>query len=132
VHPKAPFRILTEIAVNVPFSLLCPSPTLNLQYCEGKTRTRDSMQLWANTVNDSKYTFDEMLPFYKRSIDFTPSGMQGSRQFHSWVQLWRIWSRWRSVAGSYTNYAQPSSSWMNLGMEAIGIKWDTVFQPRLP
>ncbi|KAG6368748.1 hypothetical protein INS49_002962 [Diaporthe citri] len=31
-----------------------------------------SMQLWADTVGDQSYTFENMLPYYKKSVQFTP------------------------------------------------------------
>ncbi|RAL12324.1 GMC family oxidoreductase [Aspergillus homomorphus CBS 101889] len=34
--------------------------------------TRDSMQKWAEDVGDESYLFDNMLPYLKRSIRFTP------------------------------------------------------------
>ncbi|KAF1952272.1 alcohol oxidase [Byssothecium circinans] len=34
--------------------------------------TIDSLDKWASVVNDTSYTFDAFLPFYKKSIDYTP------------------------------------------------------------
>ncbi|KAJ5958771.1 Glucose-methanol-choline oxidoreductase [Penicillium vulpinum] len=84
--------------------------------------TRESMELWATVVNDSSYRFDEVLPFYKKSVDFTPPNMEyrapnASADYDA--------NAYDSDGGplqvSYTNYAQPFSSWMSLGMESIGI-----------
>ncbi|KAJ5150889.1 uncharacterized protein N7482_010141 [Penicillium canariense] len=84
--------------------------------------TRESMQEWADAVDDSSYTFDEVLPFYKRSAHFTPPNTKlraanattGYREdaFDSYGGPLQV---------SYSNYAMPFSSWMNLGMQAIGI-----------
>ncbi|KAJ5874698.1 uncharacterized protein N7529_003128 [Penicillium soppii] len=84
--------------------------------------TRESMERWATAVNDSSYTFDEVLPLYKKSVDFTPPNMNyradnASADYDD--------DAFDSDGGplqvSYANFAMPFSSWMNLGMEAIGI-----------
>jgi choline dehydrogenase len=80
------------------------------------------MERWATAVNDSSYTFDEVLPLYKKSVDFTPPNMNyradnASADYDD--------DAFDSDGGplqvSYANFAMPFSSWMNLGMEAIGI-----------
>jgi choline dehydrogenase-like flavoprotein len=81
------------------------------------------MQLWADAVNDTSYTFDETLPYYKRSVHFTPPNVN--------LRASNATAKYNPDAFdknggplevSYANYAQPFSSWMNLGMQAIGIK----------
>lgn len=80
------------------------------------------MQRWAELVNDSSYLFDNVLPFYKRSVHFTPP--------NTLVRLPNATVRYAADAFdprggplevSYPNYAMPFASWMKLGMEAIGI-----------
>jgi choline dehydrogenase len=80
------------------------------------------MEQWATSVNDSSYTFDEVLPLYKKSVDFTPPNMNyradnASADYDE--------DAYDSDGGplqvSYANFAMPFSSWMSLGMEAIGI-----------
>jgi choline dehydrogenase len=34
--------------------------------------TVDSMQRWANEVDDQSYTFERLLPYYKKSVHYTP------------------------------------------------------------
>lgn len=36
--------------------------------------TVGALQDWATAVQDSAYTFDNFLPFYKKSVHFTPPG----------------------------------------------------------
>jgi choline dehydrogenase-like flavoprotein len=80
------------------------------------------MEMWATVVNDSSYSFDEVLPFYKKSVQFTPPNtdyraQNASADYDA--------DAYESDAGplqvSYANFAEPFSSWMSLGMEAIGI-----------
>lgn len=77
-----------------------------LHYARGKTlggssarnymlyqrATADSLQEWADAVNDQSYTFDKMLPFYQKSCNYTPpvqsrysnsSNIQNPRAFTS-------------------------------------------------
>ncbi|KAJ5470599.1 hypothetical protein N7530_007956 [Penicillium desertorum] len=84
--------------------------------------TRESMELWAAAVNDSSYTFDEVLPFYQKSVQFTPPNTDyrvpnASADY----DINAYDSDGGPLQVSYANFAQPFSSWMSLGMEAIGI-----------
>jgi choline dehydrogenase-like flavoprotein len=80
------------------------------------------MEQWATVVGDSSYTFDRILPYFKRSIQFTPPNQEtrlpnGSAGFDSTAYD----TRGGPLQVSYSNYAMPFSSWMRLGMHAIGI-----------
>lgn len=81
------------------------------------------MQQWADAVDDQSYTFDEVLPFYKRSTHFTPPNEE-YRFANASARYDR--SAFEEKGGplevSYSNYAMPFSTWMKLGMEAIGIR----------
>jgi choline dehydrogenase-like flavoprotein len=81
------------------------------------------MQLWADAVNDTSYTFDETLPYYKRSVHFTPpkANLRASNATAKYDPD-AFDKNGGPLEVSYANYAQPFSSWMNLGMQAIGIK----------
>ncbi|KGO65316.1 Glucose-methanol-choline oxidoreductase [Penicillium italicum] len=84
--------------------------------------TRESMEMWATAVNDSSYGFDEVLPFYKKSVQFTPPNTDYRAQ--NACADYSVDS-YDSESGplqvSYANFAEPFSSWMSLGMGAIGI-----------
>lgn len=81
------------------------------------------MQQWADAVDDKSYTFDEVLPFYKRSTHFTPPNKEVR---FSNASAKYVASAFEEKGGpleiSYANYAMPFSTWMKVGMEAIGIK----------
>lgn len=80
------------------------------------------MEVWADAVNDSSYTFDEVLPFYKKSVQFTPPNTDYRAQNASAdYDIDAYDSDGGPLQVSYANFAQPFSSWMSLGMEAIGI-----------
>ena len=66
---------------------------------------RGSYQRWADQVGDSSYTFDNLLPYFKKSTTFTPPSLLNSGPLDV----------------SYANYAGPFSSYMEGGMNGIGI-----------
>ncbi|KAJ5670154.1 uncharacterized protein N7477_005517 [Penicillium maclennaniae] len=90
--------------------------------CLGGSPTVESMQQWADTVNDSSYTFDNVLPYYKKSVQFTPPNSLDRAANASAAYNANVFeSSGGPLQVSYANYAMPFSSWMKLGMEAIGI-----------
>jgi choline dehydrogenase-like flavoprotein len=78
--------------------------------------------MWATTVNDSSYEFDALLPYFKRSVRFTPPNTH--RRATNATPDYNP-EAFDSAGGplhvSYSNYATPWASWVKLGMEAIGI-----------
>lgn len=84
--------------------------------------TRESMEEWAKVVDDKSYAFDEILPYYKKSVEFTPPNVL-SRAANATAEYNA--NKFSSDGGplqvSYPNFAQPFSSWMKVGMQAIGI-----------
>lgn len=81
-----------------------------------------SMQLWADMVGDQNYTFENMLPYYKKSVKFTPPDTS-MRDPNATTQYDA--SAFDSTGGplrvSYANYAQPFSSYLQPAMEEIGV-----------
>ncbi|OJJ59831.1 hypothetical protein ASPSYDRAFT_30663 [Aspergillus sydowii CBS 593.65] len=90
--------------------------------CLGGSPTKESMDKWAETVDDDSYTLDNVLPFYKRSARFAPPDTK-SRLENATVQ-YRT-SAFETSGGplevSYSDYAMPFSTWMKQGMDAIGL-----------
>ncbi|KAF1837679.1 GMC oxidoreductase [Decorospora gaudefroyi] len=83
---------------------------------------RGSYQRWAEQVGDDSYTFDNLMPYFKKSVKFTPPNDQkraanGSAEF--------VADAFSPSGGpldvSYANYAGPFSSYMEGGMNGIGI-----------
>ena len=81
------------------------------------------MHQWATEVNDTDYCFENVLPFYKKSAAFTPPNVT-RRSANATAQY--DTSAFNQSGGplrvSYANYAMPFSSWMELGMKAIGLE----------
>lgn len=84
---------------------------------------RGSYQRWADEVGDDSYTFDNLMPYFKKSVKFTAPNTRlrarnGSAEF--------VASAFDPSGGpldvSYANYAGPFSSYMEGGMNSIGIE----------
>ncbi|KAJ5360216.1 Glucose-methanol-choline oxidoreductase [Penicillium concentricum] len=100
----------------------CLGGSSALNYMIYQRPTRESMELWATAVNDSSYRFDEVLPFYKKSVQFTPPNADYRAQNSSADYDADAYDpNGGPLQVSYANFAQPFSSWMKLGMKAIGI-----------
>ncbi|KAE9389312.1 alcohol oxidase [Gymnopus androsaceus JB14] len=84
--------------------------------------TKESLQIWADQVDDDSYTWDNFLPYFKKSVKFTPPNTE-LRAANSTAGYND--SAFSSSGGplqvSYPNYAQPWSSYMQDGLNEIGI-----------
>lgn len=81
------------------------------------------MQQWADAVNDTSYAFEATLPYYKKSVHFTPPNDQlRASNATAKYDTDAFEENGGPLEVSYSNYGMPFSSWMELGMEAIGIK----------
>lgn len=84
---------------------------------------RGSYQRWADEVDDQSYTFDNLLPYFKKSIQFTPPkspprAANASTEYNA--------AAFDPAGGplqvSYANYAGPFSSYMEGALNGIGIQ----------
>lgn len=84
--------------------------------------TKQSMQLWADLVQDQSYTFDSVFPFFTKTIEFTPPSIK-LRSCNATVRYDRsaFAERGEPLQVTYSNYAMSFSSWMQQGLKAIGI-----------
>lgn len=81
-----------------------------------------SMQLWADMVGDQSYTFENMLPYYKKSVQFTPPDTSmRDRNATTQYDAGAFDSTGGPLRVSYANYAQPFSSYLQPAMEEIGV-----------
>lgn len=81
------------------------------------------MDRWAEVVNDTSYSFDNIFPFYQRSANFTPPNTD--KRFSNATALYNA-SAFTSDGGplqvSYSKYAMPWSTWVARGMQGIGMR----------
>ncbi|KAH7313753.1 hypothetical protein B0I35DRAFT_462048 [Stachybotrys elegans] len=81
-----------------------------------------SLQQWADMVDDQSYTFDNMLPFFKKSVTFTPPG--ATRFGNATVQYSAdaFGQEGGPLQVSYSPYANPFTTWMPSAFAELGIK----------
>ncbi|KAL3462680.1 hypothetical protein BJX64DRAFT_288144 [Aspergillus heterothallicus] len=84
--------------------------------------TKESLSKWAETVDDESYTFENALPFFKRSTKFTSPDTQ-IRLKNATVQYnaGSFETSGGPLEVTYPDYAMPFSTWMKLGMDEIGL-----------
>lgn len=87
-------------------------------YCHS---SRGAFQLWAETVGDQSYTYDNVVQYYHKSMNFTApdSAQRGANA----TPLYNVADTVRGgpLAITYSSYAQSWSTWVAKGLEAIGI-----------
>lgn len=84
--------------------------------------TKASLQKWADEVGDQSYSWDQFLPYFEKSITFTPANMH-KRSANSTpeydVSVMGFGDGPLSV--TYPNYIQAFGTWVTKGLEAIGL-----------
>jgi len=82
---------------------------------------RGALQQWADAVDDQSYTFDNLLPYYEKSAQFTPPG--ASRLANATTEYNpNVFKPTRGpLQVSYPNYAQPFSTYIGPAFNDIGI-----------
>lgn len=85
--------------------------------------TREAYKKWADHVGDQSYTFDKWLPFFEKSLDYTPPD-SSKRAVNATprVDLKTLGKGRGPLSVTFSNYAQAASSWVEKGFEAIGIQ----------
>ncbi|KAM7196338.1 putative GMC oxidoreductase [Rhypophila sp. PSN 637] len=85
--------------------------------------TVQSMQQWADEVDDQSYTWANALPYFQRSTQFTPPNMQkrASNSTPSYNPDAFPATENNPLHASFSNYGQSWSSWLKSGLAAIGI-----------
>lgn len=84
--------------------------------------TSASYQRWADAVQDESYAWESFLPFFEKSLDFTPPDMHfrfenSTPSYESSV----VGSRNGPLSLTFSHYAQAFGSWATKGLEAIGL-----------
>lgn len=81
-----------------------------------------SLQKWADEVEDQSYTWDNMLPYYRRSCDYTPP----NKSLYNGTILDEEPTSFDSQGGplqvSFSNYADAFGSWAQKAYVAVGMK----------
>lgn len=83
--------------------------------------TVDTYKKWADQVGDQSYSWSEFLPYFQKSLDFTPPD-QSKRPANA-TPSYDIATLGEGgpLSITFTNYAQAFSSWVQNGLKEIGI-----------
>ncbi|RDI84619.1 hypothetical protein Vi05172_g5481 [Venturia inaequalis] len=83
--------------------------------------TVDSLTEWAKIAGDSSYSWDNFLPWYKKSVKFTPPKSSRAANASAEFNAGAFDANGGPLEVSYANYAGPFSSWMEGSFNEIGI-----------
>lgn len=72
--------------------------------------TRGSLDQWAEAVGDDSYGFDSFLPYYKKSVKFTPPSSKRAANASAEFNAAAFDANAGPLDVSYANYAQTFSS----------------------
>ena len=84
--------------------------------------TRSSYQRWADAIGDQSYTFDRLLPFFEKSLKFTPPDMDlrfanGTPDYDSTV----LGNGSGPLSITFSHYVQAFGTWATKGLGEIGL-----------
>ena len=85
--------------------------------------TTEAYQRWADEFGDQSYTIDELLPFFEKSLNFTPPndakrGLNATPQYDART----LGAGGQPLDITFSDYALSFSTWIQKGLEIIGIK----------
>ena len=84
--------------------------------------TRSTYQRWADAVGDSSYSFDQFLPFFEKSLKFTPPDnnlrfANGTPEYDDQV----LGNGSGPLSLTFSHYVQAFGTWATRGLLEIGI-----------
>ena len=83
--------------------------------------TKDAYTRWADQVGDQSYTFDNLLPYYEKSLDFTPPDY--SKRVANATPQFDLSNLGKGgpLSVTFSNYAQAIASYVQKGLQELGI-----------
>ncbi|RDA93887.1 hypothetical protein CP533_4550, partial [Ophiocordyceps camponoti-saundersi (nom. inval.)] len=88
--------------------------------------TRGSLDLWSEIVGDDSYRFENLLPYYKRSLNFSPPRPHTRKENSSAVYYvprdFDLPGHGGPVQIGFTNYVSAWSTWLENGLKSVGMK----------
>ena len=76
---------------------------------------------WVDTVGDQSFTFDNLLPYFKKSIDFTPPNLAKLGPGVTVPYDPSAFGQGGPVHVSYSNFYLPISPYINKAFKALGL-----------
>ena len=91
--------------------------------------TQGSYQAWADAVDDDSYTFDRFLPYFEKSMHFTPPDMSlrfanGTPEYDESV----LGNGSGPLSVTFSHYVQAFGTWATKGLKQMGIPTIDGFQ----
>jgi choline dehydrogenase len=84
--------------------------------------TVGTMQMWAHAVNDSSYTWDNFLPYYQRSVNYTAPDMSIRASNSTVPKLQSPNETGGPLQLSFPHWATPLASWAQLAFRELGVQ----------
>lgn len=79
------------------------------------------MRKWAEAVDDPSYLFENTLPFFKKTVSFTPPGLRSGNVLTRYNQS-AFSEAGQPLQVSYPRYPMPFSSWAQKGFRELQIR----------
>lgn len=83
--------------------------------------SKESMKRWADLVDDPSYLFENTLPYFKKTVSFTPPTGYRFGNATARYNEFAFDATGRPLQVSYPKYAMPFSTWVKQGFQEIGI-----------
>ena len=86
--------------------------------------SKGALNKWVELTGDESYSFENMLPWYKKSAEFTLPNKDHRLENATTLYDESLWSNPRGgpLQVGYPNWANPISSWIARGLEHLGLK----------
>lgn len=83
--------------------------------------SKQSYQKWADHVGDDSYNWENLQPYFEKSVTFTPPASSRFENASAEFNAAAFSSSGGPLQVSYPNYAQPFSTWLKPALEEIGV-----------
>ena len=78
---------------------------------------------WADIVGDESYTFENLLPYFKKSVRLTPPNLKKRNAANATPEYDpSVYGNGGPLDVSWNNWVDPTITWLAKAMQAIGIK----------
>lgn len=85
--------------------------------------TASSYQRWADIAGDDSYTFDNLLPYFKKSVRLTPPNLEKRNAANATPEYDPdSFGNGSPLDVSWNNWVDPTISWLAKAQQAIGLE----------
>jgi choline dehydrogenase len=84
--------------------------------------TKGAYRRWADLVEDSSFTFDNLLPYFKKSVHLTPPNLAKRNAPNATPEYdLNAYGNGSPLDVSWNNWVDPTLSWLAKSLQAVGI-----------